>query len=149
MRGIRMRTVIGWMAAMFASALLGAAVYQTVLSKPLPELDPTATVETITREPGPQPTLYRTEVRTVVEPTPTVTVEDKVLVKEQVVQVGQPQTSKPAPTRTSAPRPKPRATAEREDSASEPSEDSAETEDAALEVEAAAADDTAETESDD
>jgi hypothetical protein len=110
-----MRTVLGWMAAMVASALLGAAVYQTVLSKPTPELDPTATVEAISREPAPQPTLYRTELRTVVEPTPTVTVEDKVLVEEQVVQVDQPRTSNPAPSRTSAPRPKPRATAERED----------------------------------
>ena len=45
-----MRTVIGWMAAMLASALLGAVVYETVLSKPLPASDPTATVETVTRE---------------------------------------------------------------------------------------------------
>jgi hypothetical protein len=117
-----MRTVIGWMAAMLASALLGAAVYQTVLSKPLPELDPTATVETITSDPNPGPTLYRTEVRTVVDPTPTVTVEDKVQVREEVVQVSQPRTSRPAPARTSAPKPKPRATAERE--TSEPSDDS-------------------------
>jgi hypothetical protein len=108
-----MRTVIGWMAAMLASAMLGAAVYQTVLSKPLPELDPTATVETIGREPSPGPTLYRTEVRTVVEPTPTVTVEDKVLVAEEVVEVSQPRAANPAPVRTSAP--KPRATAERND----------------------------------
>ena len=120
-----MRTVIGWMAAMLASALLGAAVYQTVLSKPLPELDPTATVEMVTREAGPQPTLYRTEVRTVVEPTPTVTVEDKVVIKEEVVQVSQPRTSRPAPARTSAPKPKPRATAEREKrETAEPRDDS-------------------------
>ena len=122
-----MRTVIGWMAAMFASALLGAAVYQTVLSKPLPELDPTATVERITREPGPQPTLYRTEVRTVVEPTPTVTVEDKVVIAEEVVQVSQPRTSRPTPARTSAPKPKPRATAEREERESAESSDDSDT----------------------
>jgi hypothetical protein len=121
-----MRTVIGWMAAMLASALLGAAVYQTVLSKPLPDIDPAASVETLSLEPRPTPTVYRTEVRTVVEPTPTVTVEDKVLVKEQVVQVSQPRTSRPAPARTSAPKPKPRATAEREkdDDAAEHSDDS-------------------------
>ncbi|HYN56307.1 MAG TPA: hypothetical protein VES03_03805, partial [Motilibacterales bacterium] len=100
-----MRTVIGWMAAMVASALLGAAVYQTVLSKPLPELDPTATVESITREPTPGPTLVRTEVRTVVEPTPTVTVDDQVLVREESVALSQPRTSAPAPTRTRAPQP--------------------------------------------
>lgn len=133
-----MRTVIGWMAAMLASALLGAAVYQTVLSKPLPELDPTATVETITGEPGPQPTIYRTESRTVVEPTPTVTVEDEVVI-EEVVQVSQPRTSSPAPARTSAPKPKPRATAEREKSeASESSDDSDAAEKAAKEAEDAA-----------
>jgi hypothetical protein len=143
MRGIRMRTVIGWMAAMLASALLGAAVYQTVLSKPLPELDPAATVETISRDPSPGPTLYRTEVRTVVEPTPTVTIEDKVVVKEETVQVSQPRTSSPAPARTSATKPKPRATAEREkDDSAERSDDSEkeseEAEDAAEDAERAA-----------
>ena len=73
-----MRTLIGWMAAMFASALLGAVVYENVLSKPLPASDQTATVETVAEEPQPTPTVYRTEVKTVVEPTPTVTVEDEV-----------------------------------------------------------------------
>lgn len=110
-----MRSVIGWMAALLGSALLGAAVYQTVLSKPLPELDPTATVETISGTPEPGPTLYRTEVRTIVEPTPTVTVDDEVLIEEEVTSVSQPGTSDPAPARTSAPEPRPQATAERED----------------------------------
>ena len=68
-----MRTVIGWTAALFASALLGAVVYETVLSKPVLEPDATAYVETTTRNPTPGPTVYRTEVRKVVEPTPTVT----------------------------------------------------------------------------
>jgi type IV secretory pathway VirB10-like protein len=141
------------MTAMLASALLGAAVYQTVLSKPAPPLDPTATVETITREPGPQPTLYRTEVRTVVEPTPTVTVE------ERIVLVDQPRTANPAPTRTSAPRPTPRATTEREsddsregDEAQEHSEDEDSAQEAAEEAAKEAADegaDAAESESDD
>ncbi len=119
-----MRTVIGWMAALLGSALLGATVYQTVLSKPLPELDPTATVETITQVPGPQPTLYRTEVRTIVEPTPTVTVEDEVLIQEEAVQVSQPRTANPAPARTSAPKPQPRATTERDDADDEAEDDS-------------------------
>lgn len=101
-----MRSVIGWMAALFASALLGAAVYQTVLSTPQRALDPTATVETVGREPGPQPTLYRTEVRTVVEPTPTETVVEQVLIEEEAVPVSQPRTANPAPTRTSAPAPR-------------------------------------------
>ncbi len=137
-----MRTVIGWMAAMLASALLGAAVYQTVLSKPLPELDPTATVETIARDPSPGPTQYRTEVRTVVEPTPTVTVEDKILVTEEVVQVSQPRTANSAPARTSAPRPKPRATAEREkDDSAEGSDDSGVAEKSANEAQEPASDD--------
>lgn len=105
-----MRSVIGWMAALFGSALLGAAVYQTVLSAPQRALDPTATVETVGREPGPQPTLYRTEVRTVVDPTPTEVVEDTVLIQEEVAQASQPRTANPAPTRTSAPAPQPRAT---------------------------------------
>jgi len=119
-----MRTVIGWMAALFASALLGAAVYQTVLSTPLPELDPTATVETIRREPSPGPTLYRTEVRTIVEPTPTVTVEDVVRVADEAAPVSRPRTANPAPTRTSAPKSTPRATAEREDDSAERDDDS-------------------------
>jgi hypothetical protein len=109
-----MRTLIGWMAAMLASALLGAVVYENVLSKPVPASEQTATVETVPEPPLPTPTVYRTEVRTVVEPTPTTTVVDKVLVTEEVVQVSRPRTSTPAPARTSAPRPKPRATAERE-----------------------------------
>jgi type IV secretory pathway VirB10-like protein len=150
MRGIRMRTVIGWMAAMVASALLGAVVYQTVLSKPLAELDPTATVETITRAPVPGPTLYRTEVRTVVEPTPTVTVEEEVLIQEESVQVSQPRTTGPAPVRTPTARPTPRATTEREDdnsteSAARESDDTEENEaedaeDAAKEAQDAAED---------
>ena len=111
-----MRSVIGWMAALFGSALLGAAVYQTVLSAPQRALDPTATVETVGREPGPQPTLYRTEVRTVVDPTPTEVVEDTVLIQEEVAQASQPRTANPAPTRTSAPAPKPRATEDEDDS---------------------------------
>ena len=122
-----MRSVIGWMAALFGSALLGAAVYQTVLSAPQRALDPTATVETVGREPGPQPTLYRTEVRTVVDPTPTEVVEDTVLIQEEVAQASLPRTANPAPTRTSAPAPQPRATeAEDEDDSYE---DAAEAED--------------------
>jgi type IV secretory pathway VirB10-like protein len=135
MRGIRMRTVLGWMAAMVASALLGAAVYQTVLSKPAAQLDPTATVQTVTREPGPTPTLYRTEVRTVVEPTPIVTVEERVVVQEPVDEVDQPRTANAAPTRTSAPRSTPRATAEREkDDSAERAESSQRAEEEAREA---------------
>lgn len=118
-----MRTLIGWMAAMVASALLGAAVYQTVLSRPLADVGPAATVETISQEPSAVPTVYRTEIQTVVDPTPTVTVEDRVLIAEEVVQTGRPRTSKAAPART--PAPTPRATAEREDrDSTEDSDDS-------------------------
>ncbi len=118
-----MRTVIGWMAALLGSALLGATVYQVVLSKPLPELDPTATVETISRAPSPGPTQFRTEVRTVVEPTPTVTVEDEVLLEEAAVQVSQPRTPNPAPARTSAPKPQATEDEDSEDEDSDPSSD--------------------------
>ena len=125
-----MRSVIGWMAALFGSALLGAAVYQTVLSAPQRALDPTATVETVGREPGPQPTLYRTEVRTVVDPTPTEIVEDTVLIQEEVAQASLPRTANPAPTRTSAAAPQPRATEdEDEDDDATEAEDEAEDED--------------------
>ena len=63
-------------------------------------------METVGREPGPQPTLYRTEVRTVVEPTPTETVVEQVLIEEEAVPVSQPRTANPAPTRTSDPAPR-------------------------------------------
>jgi hypothetical protein len=109
-----MRTLIGWMAAMLASALLGAVVYENVLSKPVPASEQTASVEMVPEEPTPTPTVYRTKVKTVVDPTPTATVVDKVVIEEEVLQVSQPRTSKPAPARTSAPKPRPRATAERE-----------------------------------
>jgi hypothetical protein len=109
-----MRTLIGWMAAMLASALLGAVVYENVLSKPVPASEQTASVEMVPEEPTPTPTVYRTEVKTVVDPTPTATVVDKVVIEEEVLQVSQPRTSKPDPARTSAPKPRPRATAERE-----------------------------------
>ena len=101
-----MRTVIGWMAALFGSALLGATVYQTVLSKPLPELDPTATVETISSgtQPRADPCTGPRSARSS-NPTPTVTVEDEVLIEEEVVQASQPRTPNPAPARTSAPKP--------------------------------------------
>ena len=104
-----MRTLIGWMAAMLASALLGAVVYENVLSKPVPASEQTASVEMVPAEPTPTPTVYRTKVKTVVDPTPTATVVDKVVIEEEVLQVSQPRTS-----RTSAPKPRPRATAERE-----------------------------------
>ena len=107
-----MRTLIGWMAAMFASALLGAVVYENVLSKPVPAAEQTSSVEMVPVEPTPTPTVYRTEVKTVVDPTPTATVVDKVVIQEEAVQVSQPRSSRP--TRTSAPKPKPRATAARE-----------------------------------
>ena len=42
-----MRALIGWMAAMLASALLGAVVYENVLSKPVPASEQTATVEAV------------------------------------------------------------------------------------------------------
>lgn len=128
-----MRTVIGWMAALLGSALLGAAVYQTVLSQPLTELDPTATVERISGAPNPGPTLYRTEFRTVVEPTPTMTVEDEVLIVEEPVAASEPRTSNPSPARTSAPQPQSQPAPEREDSDDEdteaPSDDADEPED--------------------
>lgn len=103
-----MRTVIGWMAALFASALLGAVVYETVLSKPVVEPDASAYVETTTRNPTPGPTVYRTEVRKVVEPTPTVTVIEEVAVPAAPA-------TRPAPARTvqaAASSPRPRATSD-------------------------------------
>ena len=137
-----MRTLIGWMAAMLASALLGAVVYENVLSKPVPASEQKASVETVAEEPTPTPTVYRTEVKTVVEPTPTETVVVKVVFKEEVVQVSQPRTSRPAPARTSAPKPKPRATAEREqDEAPELGDDSDAAEKAAKEAEEPESDD--------
>lgn len=137
-----MRTLIGWMAAMFASALLGAVVYENVLSKPVPASEQTASVETVAEEPTPTPTVYRTEVKTVVDPTPTATVVDKVVIEEEVVQVSQPRTSRPAPARTWAPKPRPRATAEREQNeASELSDDSDAVEKAAKEAEEPESDD--------
>ncbi len=113
-----MRTMIGWMAALFASALLGAAVYQTVLSKPLPDIVPAASVETVSAAPRPTPTEYRTEIRTVVEPTPTVTIEDQVLLTEQAVPVAAQETAAAAATRTRTPGATPRATADRQESPS-------------------------------
>jgi len=114
-----MRTVIGWTAALFASALLGAAVYQTVLSKPVLEPDASAYVETTTRNPTPGPTVYRTEVRKVVEPTPRVTVIEEVLVPAAPA-------ARPAPARTSqvsAPSPRPRATSDDRSEKAERAED--------------------------
>lgn len=75
-----MRIIIGWMAALFASALLGAVVYETVLSQPVQEPEASAYTETAPRNPQPGATVYRTEVRRVVEPTPRVTVIEEVAV---------------------------------------------------------------------
>jgi hypothetical protein len=120
-----MRTLIGWMAAMLASALLGAVVYENVLSKPVPASEQTATVETVPEVPLPTPTVYRTEVRTVVEPTPTATVVDEVVVRD-VVSVSQQRTTARKPTRTAEP--KPRATSSREEDDAPASSDDSETE---------------------
>ncbi len=112
-----MRTVIGWMAALFASALLGAVVYETVLSEPALEPDASAYVETTTRNPTPGPIVYRTEVRKVVEPTPTVTVLEEIAVPAA-------QVAQPAPTRTSqaaAASPRPRATSDDRSAKASPS----------------------------
>ena len=114
-----MRTVIGWTAALFASALLGAVVYQTVLSKPVLEPDASAYVETTTRNPTPGPTVYRTEVRKVVEPTPTVTVVDEVLVP--AAPAAQPAAA--GTSQVSAPSPRPRATSDDRSEKAEPAED--------------------------
>jgi len=114
-----MRTVIGWTAALFASALLGAAVYQTVLSKPVLEPDASAYVETTTRNPTPGPTVYRTEVRKVVEPTPTVTVVDEVLVP--AAPAAQPAAA--GTSQVSAPSPRPRATSDDRSEKAERAED--------------------------
>lgn len=75
-----MRTLLGWTLALVSSALLGAALYQAVLTHPLPPGDPAAVLERVQADPLPGPTLYRTEVHTIVEPTPTVTVTDVVVV---------------------------------------------------------------------
>lgn len=75
-----MRTVIGWVAALLASALLGAAVYEVALSSPLPQTEIGASQAWATEAPADPPTIRRTITRTVVDPTPTVTVEVPVVV---------------------------------------------------------------------
>ncbi len=113
--GDPMRTVIGWIGAMLASALLGAAVYESVLSRPVPPPEATASVEILPAEPLPTPTVYRTKVRKVVDPTPTVTIEEVVEVPEVAVVARSTSTraAAPEPARTSAPtaKAKPRAAA--------------------------------------
>jgi hypothetical protein len=100
-----MRTLIGWISALFASAFIGAALYDAVLSDPVPQAAADTVVERMVPAPGPQPTLVRTEIREVVEPTPTITVEDLVLVAP-AQPAAQPRTSSPAPARTAAPPPR-------------------------------------------
>ena len=97
-----MRTLIGWISALFASAFIGAAVYGAVLSDPVPQADTDAVVERMVAQPGPQPTVVRTEVREVVEPTPTITVEDVVLVAPAQPAARQGTTG-PNASRTAAP----------------------------------------------
>jgi hypothetical protein len=97
-----MRTLIGWISALFASGLIGAAMYGAVLSDPVAQADTDAVVERMVAEPGPQPTLVRTEVREVVEPTPTVTVDEVVLVAPAQPAAPQRATT-PGTTRTAAP----------------------------------------------
>ena len=83
-----MRTVLGWAVALVAGAFMGAAVYQAVLSDPLPRKAAAEVVPSVQATPEPAPTIYRTEVREIVDPTPTVTVVDEVVVEK---------TAKPAP----------------------------------------------------
>ena len=51
-----MRTLIGWISALFASALIGAAMYNAVLSDPVPQAAADTVVERTVAAPGPQPT---------------------------------------------------------------------------------------------
>jgi hypothetical protein len=100
-----MRAILGWALALVAGAFLGAAVYESALSDPASQLAVPAVVPSGALTPEPAPTLYRTEVRKVVEPTPTVTVVDEVVVTKTVAPaapraqtVGR--TAKPASTKS-------------------------------------------------
>jgi ribosomal protein L12E/L44/L45/RPP1/RPP2 len=93
-----MRGFIGWTLALLASSLLGAALYQTVLTNPLPPPDPNAVLERVSSDALAAPVITRTQVRTVVDPAPTVTVVDVVTVVAPA-----PQRAAAAPARTAAP----------------------------------------------
>jgi hypothetical protein len=97
-----MRALIGWTLALASSALLGAALYQAVLNDPLAR--PVAGTAAVGDAPtlAPRPTVTRTEVRTVVDPTPTVTVEEVV---DRPATLRATSGEAAAPNRTSAPRP--------------------------------------------
>lgn len=84
-----MRTVLGWAVALVAGAFMGAAVYQAVLSDPLPRKAAAEVVPSAQVTPEPAPTLYRTEVREIVDPAPTITVVEEIVVTE---------TAEPSPT---------------------------------------------------
>ncbi len=88
-----MRAILGWVAALAAGALVGVAVYHTVLADTTPRLAAEVVVPSAEITPEAAPTVYRTEVRTVVDPTPTVTVQDVVEVTRQAAS-----TPDPAPT---------------------------------------------------
>jgi hypothetical protein len=92
-----MRAVLGWAVALVAGAFMGAAVYQAVLTDPTPRSAVATVVPSAEGTPEAVPTLYRTEVVTVVDPTPTITVEEEVVVTRTV----QPT---PAPDRVSSTR---------------------------------------------
>jgi hypothetical protein len=100
-----MRAILGWALALVAGAFLGAAVYESVLSDPASQLAVPAVVPSGALTPEPAPALYRTEIREVVEPTPTVTVVDEIVVTKtaapaapRVQTTGR--TAKPAPTKS-------------------------------------------------
>ena len=127
-----MRTVIGWIGALLGSALLGAVVYETVLADSLPEPDSTAILAVTPSPqatPAPRPTLYQTEVRKVIKPTPTVTVVDQVVVP--VAPAAQPAPARaaatPRPTQTkrraTSPAPSERRETREDDHKSEDRED--------------------------
>jgi hypothetical protein len=97
-----MRAILGWVAALAAGALVGVAVYHTVLADTTPRLAAEVVVPSAEITPEAVPTVYRTEVRTVVDPTPTVTVQDVVEVAGSAAAPGASRqaagTPEPAPT---------------------------------------------------
>lgn len=107
--GGSMRILLVWCVTLLSSAVLGGAFYQVVLSDPQPQVIAGPEVVGRTSDPIPTPTITRTEVRTVVRPTPTITIEEVVprLVSTAArASVPAPQrTAAPTPRRTSAPKP--------------------------------------------
>lgn len=127
-----MRTVIGWVAALLASALLGATVYQVALSTPLPDTATGASQAWPTQVPVDPPTVYQTLHRTVVDPTPTVTVDVPVVVTRTaapVVRVTQQAGRRASTTRPRSSSARPATTRTRSSKAEHEDEDEHEHED--------------------